>query len=171
MEERIIDPNRKERTVLYALSALAFVPVLIYCLSGQVDLLGVVAFFAACVTIPMASWDKPYVELLPEGVAVRAFWTKKTYYPWADIFQAGIIRSAAKKGPIEWMFPIVLLLPGASAVREKKETFFLDPNWNRRIMLPNTKEIREYVLTHYGPLNFNDIEKLNDWEKKYYHFD
>ena len=171
MEKCIIDPNRKGRMALYAVSALAFIPVMVYYLYGKNGLLGPIAFVVAFLTIPMASLDKPHVVLSPEGVVVRAVWTRKTLYPWKDLFQAGIIRSGAKRGGNEWLFPIVLLLPGAASIGTEKKNALLTPNWNRQVILPNTKEIREYVLTHYGPLDFNDIEKLNEWEKKYYHFD
>lgn len=87
----------------------------------------------------------------PEGVWVRVFW-KKRLYPWKDIAQAGIWWNQFAN--YYFQNQLVLLLPGGSRRRYRDKTFLLR-NPRKLLCLPPTDFNRNYVLKHYGPLDFN----------------
>ena len=171
MKENIVNPNKESRCTYLGISILGcgyFLGVYIMRPDIVWALLGCVLVIVALV---FSLANLPYVILSSEGVAVRFLLEKKVLYRWDELLQAGIIRTNAKRGSIEYVFPIVLLLPGGSVRNPEKDDNYLERNRFHKIVLPNKKEIREYVQTYYGPLDFNDIDKLNDWEKKAYKFD
>lgn len=95
-------------------------------------------------------YETAFVELSDEGIFVRVL-LKKQFYQWSEIPQAGIAWRAGGKGDPNWF---VILLPGGSPRKHKDITFFLR-NTTKLIRLPRTSEVRQYVIAHYGPLDFD----------------
>lgn len=96
-----------------------------------------------------ALYTAPAVTLGEEGIAVR-FWFRKRFYPWKEICQAGYLWS---RGNIGYYSELVLLLPGGSPRRNRDKTFRLR-NLGKIVRLPMDPEIVEYILAHYGLLDF-----------------
>ena len=171
MQEKIVDPNKKDRNSLYAISAFVFAMGMVFFLINSDKPLALMMPAVGILTIPLASLERPYAVLSPDGVSVRLFLKKETLYRWSELSQAGIQKTDAKKGGYEYEYAMILLLPNGSRRHAGGDKYFTTRNRFRMVRLPPTKDIREYVTKYYGPLDFNDFDKLNDWEKKYYNFD
>ena len=94
--------------------------------------------------------EYPRVVLLKEGVQVRILFRKKLY-PWEDIFQAGIAWHVGRSG---YYNDFVLVKRGGSRRRYKDKTFFLR-NMGKLIHIRNSKDVRDFVIQHHGPLDFD----------------
>ena len=92
----------------------------------------------------------PVLTLEETGVYVRFFF-KTRFIPWGDIRQAGILRTFMRYGYVK---DPVLLLPEGSPRRYRDKTFALR-NFGKLIHLPDSDEIRVFVVRHYGPLDFD----------------
>lgn len=93
-----------------------------------------------------------------EGVWCRVF-LKKRFYPWKELPQAGIWWNRGAN--YYFRNQLVLLLPGGSRRRYRDKTFRLR-NPRTLLTLPATDFNQRYVISHYGPLDFN----LTDGEKE-----
>ena len=92
----------------------------------------------------------PSVELTAEGITVRVL-IKKQFYKWTDIKQAGILY---RFGRGIWYNQMVLLKGNGSCRRYQDKTFLLR-NIGRVIPMEATPKIREFVISCYGPLDFD----------------
>lgn len=97
------------------------------------------------------------IWLTEEGVWV-CFVFRKRFFRWREFVQAGIeVRQLGKGDPV-WF---VLLLPGGSPRRYRDKTFFLRNPW-KILRLPNKPEIKDFVIHHYGPLDFDLSDGQNE---------
>ncbi len=90
------------------------------------------------------------VELDEQGVWVREVFGKRLY-PWSSIQQAGILY--IRRQYLFYNQP-VLLKPGGSPRKYKDKTFRWR-NIGKLIPLPYSQEVKQYIISHYGPLDFN----------------
>ena len=77
--------------------------------------------------------------------------------------RVGIRNTKASKVPVEYLFPVVIVLPGPFKQPLLQDLF-------QSLLIPSLPEIRKFITVHYGPLNFDDTDGLNSWEKQYYGF-
>lgn len=89
-------------------------------------------------------------ELTKEGVYIRPFLIRR-FYPWASIRQAGVLW---RMGRGVCYNELVLLKPGGSLRRYRDWSFSLR-NGFHLIRLGDNPAIRDYVIRHYGPLDFD----------------
>lgn len=75
-------------------------------------------------------------------------------FQWNQVVQVEILYRPwlYRRGDDENYFDI--LLPGGSPRRYRDKTFPYR-NIGKLVQLPNTPEIRDYVIRHYGPLDFD----------------
>lgn len=171
MGHKIVDPNRDDRySIRIAAGLLLLGAVGLLVIDRWMLPVTVVVFLTAGLIVLMGELERPFALLSPEGVCVRILFSKKTYQ-WKELLQAGVFRHQASKVRKEYLFPVILILPGGSARREGKDPFFMSRNLGHYILLPRTVQILDMVKAHYGQLDFDDVENLNSWEKKYYNFD
>lgn len=89
-------------------------------------------------------------ELTEEGVYVRHF-VRKRFYAWKDIKQAGILWRNTSKGSY---LQLILVKPGGS-LRKEGDEMFLWRNAFRLIHIPYSEPLLQYVISCYGPLDFD----------------
>lgn len=106
------------------------------------------SFLVGLVTI--FCYGTPVCLLDEKGVYVRFFF-KTRFVLWSDMKQAGILRTFMRYGYVK---DPVLLLPEGSPGRYKDKNFALR-NFRKLIHLPASEEVQEFVVKHYGPLDFN----------------
>lgn len=152
---KMIDPNRGVRRVLYALGGSVVLLGLILSVIEDWSVL-YVAIYAALGLIIMviSSMSFPYVELTPDGVLVR-FLIRKRHYFWSEIIRAGRFWRS-RKSPAQENFSLMLWCPIGKG---------------RAIRLPNERQIRLFIAEYYGPLDFDDYKGISSWEKKLYELD
>lgn len=92
----------------------------------------------------------PWITLTEDTIGVMVLF-KSRQYPWKSVCQIGILRLRR-----EWQeYPdFVILLPGGSPRKHNDRTFKIR-NFGKLIHIPNTPAIRQYIVAHYGPLDFN----------------
>ena len=93
----------------------------------------------------------PVVELTEEGIAFRILFRRR-YFPWEDILQAGILW---RRGKNSMYNELVLVIPGGSCRRYKDKLFLLRNPFTAIKMAYYNEEVRQFVVRHYGPLDFN----------------
>lgn len=91
----------------------------------------------------------PRVLLTGEGIWAQ-FLFRKLFYTWEEILQAGIEHRVGRGVPNP---DFILLLPGGS-LRRKKDRFFYLRNRRKILHICASDEIRNFVIEHYGPLDF-----------------
>lgn len=164
MEKVIHDPNRSDRWGYLLVGLFVCGLAAVVRISGPVYLaVALLAAFAGLLMIGIGLLSRPYVVLASNGITRRVFFRKK-FYRWDELEQVGIRNTKATRVPVEYLFPIVLVLPSKRKNPLMGDLF-------HSLVVPNRKEIREFVIACYGTLDFNDIDKLNDWERRYYQFD
>ena len=89
-------------------------------------------------------------EVTEDGVYVRHF-IRKRFYAWKDIRQAGILWRHASKGSY---LELILVKPGGS-LRKEGDEMFLWRNAFRLIHIPYREKLVHYVISCYGPLDFD----------------
>ena len=90
------------------------------------------------------------VTLSDEGVAIRVFVSTK-HYSWDEIVQAGVLWSTRQYRH----YNDLVLLPKTAVVCDYHIKMFAFKNQLKLIHLPYTLETVSYVLSHYGPLDFD----------------
>ena len=90
------------------------------------------------------------IVLLEEGVQARVLFRKKIY-AWKDIIQAGIVWRLGRSG---YYNDFVLVKQGGSRRRYKDKTFLMR-NSGKLIHINTSKDVRDFVIRHYGPLDFD----------------
>ena len=168
MEHRVVNPNESHRR------GVRQVGVFMCCLIGFMIVVDpdmwpvvIVAVFSTATLLIHLLFIRPFVVLDQSGVAVRYFF-RQQHYSWDAVERVGIAKLDAKKDPSEYLFPILIILPVEA---KQLPTILWRQKWARTVQLPNRPEIKDIISSCYGPLDFNDTDKLNDWQKKYYKFD
>ena len=156
MSAEIVNPWKGDRIALAVLGiyvsllgvalgvyARAWLPVILMPLIG----LSLVTTFAL---------DHPYVVLNDEGVTVRILVTKR-FLSWKYFRQAGICLFENKKpgGVSVKFYRIGLLMPGG-VPKWPGRRFQYTKNKLHVVLLPDTREIRDCVIAHYGLLDFDE---------------
>lgn len=90
------------------------------------------------------------VTLSDEGVAIRVF-VRTKHYSWDEIVQAGVLWSARQYRH----YNELVLLPETGVVCDHHKKMFVFKNQFQLIHLPYTPDTVSYVLSHYGPLDFD----------------
>lgn len=121
---------------------------------------GVLGEGTGCILLFGFSWmaaayfalsEFPCIEMGEEGVAFRVFLWKR-FYRWDEIQQAGILYRRAKQS---WYNELVLLTPKGSKRKYKDKLFLLRNPFTVIKVAYYNKEIHEFVVKHYGPLDFD----------------
>ena len=94
--------------------------------------------------------EVPRVWLSEEGILACIVFQKQ-FYSWHEIQQAGILYRIGRGA---WYNDLVLLKSTGSSRRYKDRTFLIR-NFGKTLHLAATQEVRDYVLRHYGPLDFD----------------
>ena len=161
MEQAIVDPNRSDRWSYFGMGGFLGVLSLILPFTNPAfPAVGVFALLGGLFMVVIGVFSRPYVVLDPKGVTYRRLLRKK-FYPWNEIVQVGIRNTKATKGPVEYLFVLVIVIPGPYRHPLLRDAF-------QSLLVPNQPEIRKFVAAHYGPLDFDDTDTLNNWEKRYY---
>ena len=90
------------------------------------------------------------VTLSDDGVSVRVF-VRTKHYSWDEIVQAGVLWRARQYSH----YNDLVLLPKTGAPGDHRKTAFMFKNKFHLIHLPYTPDALTYVLSHYGPLDFD----------------
>ena len=112
-------------------------------------LLGLLIAFVINASSVMMLVSIPKVILTDEGVITKAVF-KTRFYSWEVIKQAGIIYRTGKA-----ICNIMVLVPPKGSRRHYKDKTFFIRNIGKAVCFQVTDENREYVIQHYGPLDFN----------------
>ena len=113
-------------------------PILIWCVL-------ICLIYLCCGLVP-----RPIVKLSEKGVTVRVLLCSR-YYGWQELKQAGILSRMSKWRLYDQM---IFVKPNGSCRRYKDDTFRIR-NVGRLICFRVTEESKEYVIRHYGPLDFD----------------
>ena len=89
-------------------------------------------------------------ELTPEGVYVRGMFRKR-FYPWSSIRQAGVLWCQGRG----IQYNEIVLLKSSGSPRRYRDRWFLLRNPFKVIHIPCKEEIKQYIIKHYGPLDFD----------------
>lgn len=156
LPERIIHPWQKDRMVIAVLAiymsllglalgiyAGAWLPVVVMPLLG----LSFMAVFGL---------EFPDAVLSDAGVLYR-FLFRRHFLPWQEFIQAGICLFENKKagGVVIKSYKLGLLLPNGIPKRPGLR-FPQRVNRMNVVYLPDTPEIRDFVIAHYGLLDFDE---------------
>ena len=94
--------------------------------------------------------EVPRVWLSEEGVRTRIIFGIR-FYPWSEVQQAGILY---RMGRGVWYNDLVILGSNGLPRRYKDKTFLIR-NLGNTIHLSASREIRDFVIKHYGSLDFD----------------
>lgn len=90
------------------------------------------------------------VTLSEDGVLIRRLFVPR-FWSWDQISQAGILWGRKRYG----RYNDFVLLPHTGSPRRYRDKTFVLRNQFRLIHLPATADVRDYVVRHYGPLDFD----------------
>ncbi len=153
--DEIVDPNRGVRRVLYGLGGSCALLGFLFPMQTEGFWIGFSVFaLTGMMVVVMAAIGFPYVVLRHEGVMVR-FLFRKRHYRWSEIMEAGRYWRN-RKSPAKENFSLVLVCPLGKG---------------KKIQLPNEREIRLFILAHYGHLNYDNYKGISSYEKKIYKLD
>lgn len=163
MKSCIKDPLREVRIVLYVLAALVLVFSIVLVIIDSEEIWLLLVF--ASVYLPLlwvaSATAAPYVELSPEGITYRYFF-KKQEVSWDALVQVCFFLKIKLPG-------YSLILPGGVPYKKGQRYDLFDlRNPFRHIHLPNDPEIGEMIRTYYGEPDYDQLQDLNEWGKKYY---
>lgn len=153
--EIIVDPNRGVRRILCVLGGSCVLLGFLFPMQTEGFWIYFSVFtFVGMMVVIMAAIHFPYVVLSHEGVLVR-FLFRKRHYRWSEIMRSGRYWRNRKSSAKE-CFSLMLRCP----IGKGKE-----------IQLPNERQIRLFIVEHYGPLNFDEHKGISSYEKKTYKLD
>ena len=152
----MINPWKKERRIFGALGvALAAYGVVMGVRMGSwVTIMGMILF--GLIFVAVFGVEYPYAALNEAGVAYR-FVFQRRFLPWQEFIQAGICLFENKKagGVVIKSYKLGLLLPSGTPKRPGLR-FPQRVNRMKVVYLPDTPEIRDFVIAHYGLLDFDE---------------
>ena len=159
MEQTVKDPNGSDRRGCIGVGlAVLGMAVILLIADSALFLTAMVAIFGGLLIIGMGLLGRPYVVLDRNGLTCRRLFRKK-HFRWDEVAKAGIRKAKAYKVPVEYLFPVVIMLPGKPGRKLLCS-----------VVVPNRPEIRKLIAENRGPLDFDDTNNLNEWEKRYYGF-
>ena len=164
MKRTLVDPNRSDRWTYFGMGGFVCALSLVLPFTNPTfPWVGLAALFGGLFIIGIGVLTRPYVVLDRSGVTYR-FLLRKKFYRWDEVARVGIRNTKATKVPVEYLFALVIVFPGSPRYPLLWETF-------HSVLVPGHPEIRKFVEECYGPLDFNDINGLNDWQKRYFRFE
>lgn len=156
MSVEMIDPWLKHRRVFGVMGTiLAAYGVALGVYAGTwVPVAGMTLF--ALIFVTVFGMDYPYAAMSEVGVSFR-FVLVNRFVPWSEFRQAGICLFENKKatGIVHKSYRLGLLLPGGVPKTPGRRISYYK-NMGRIIYLPDTPEIRAFVIAHYGLLDFDE---------------
>lgn len=152
----IVNPWIKDRRVFGVLGVFVGVCGAIVGLVTGDWLAAAFTILIALVFVAGFSPDCPYVSMSEAGVTYR-FLLRRRFLLWKEIRQAGICLFETKKpgGIVHNSYKLGLLLPNGFP-KEPGQRISYYKNMGRIIYLPDTREIRDYIIAHYGLLDFDE---------------
>lgn len=152
----IINPWKKERKFFGAMGAIlaAYGVVMGVRMDSWVTIIGMPLF--GLIFVAVFGVEYPYAVLCEAGVTYR-FVFRPSFLPWKELIQVGICLFENKKagGVVLKSYKLGLLLPsGVPKMPGQRISYY--KNWGRIIYLPDTPEIRDYIIAHYGLLDFDE---------------
>ena len=134
--------------VMWSLPMFFFLLLIVETFPEALPVLAVQAVWSLLLYIGFLQY--PRILLFEEGVQVRVLFRKRLY-AWKDIVQAGIVWRLVRSG---YTNDFVLLKQGGSCRRYKDKTFLMR-NFGKLIHIRATKDVCDFVINHYGPLDFD----------------
>ena len=101
------------------------------------------------IAFPILYWY-PRVDLQPQGICVK-WWFRTRFYSWNAICQAGVSCFV----PRGYYINRLTLVPDGCSKRKYRDWLFHLRNFGKLIYIPYTPQTRNFVIAHYGPLDFN----------------
>ena len=154
MPQRIVDPNREKRLVWFTIAGLFFAwgmyIVIVERIPALLFLIIPFALIAVVVIVTMI----PYMILGSDGIVIRRFWRNQTI-PWTDVLKVEVNLVNPTKSELSIRYSICVRLQD---FRFPISFFFSMP-------------LYRFLKSYYGTFDSDEIEKLNQWERKYYHID
>ena len=145
------------RVLFGGMGCLFCVPVFLIIIAGERNeaylpgILFMTALMVACWLFSVYAWqqDAPG-EMTPEGIYVRVL-IRKRFYPWSSIRQAGVLWRMGKYD----RYNELILLKQNGSPRGYRDRRFLLRNLFKTIHIPYNDATKQYIIDHYGPLNFD----------------
>ena len=152
----IVNPWIEERRVFGVLGAFVGVCGAIVSLVTGDWLTAAFSILIALVFVVGFFTDYPYVSMNDAGVTFR-FLLRRRFLPWTEFRQAGVCLFQTRKpgGIVHNSYKLGLLLPnGVPKTPGQRISYY--KNMGRIIYLPDTRENRDYIIAHYGLLDFDE---------------
>ena len=163
MKQAITDPNRSDRWAYFAVGGfIGALSLILPFTNPALPVVGLAALLGGLFIAGIGVLTRPYVVLDQKGITYRLPF-RKNFCRWDEVAQVGIRNTKATKVPVEYLFPIVIVLPGLFKHVWLRDLF-------RTLLVPNRPEIQKYIGAYYGSLDFDDTDSLNNWQKQYYGF-
>ena len=127
--------------------------VLFWMLVAERDLYGLLALIIpifASLLLSLFLYTHPRVSLERQGVRVK-WWFRTRFYSWNAICQAGVSCFV----PRGYYINRLTLVPDGCSKRKYRDWLFYLRNFGKLIYIPYTPQTRNFVIAHYGPLDFN----------------
>ena len=173
LPDRIIDPNRDVRRIITGVCVVVISLGFAFLVSFPLDIAKLIylilLFVSGIGCILLCRLCYPYTVLSHEGVTTR-FLFKEKLYCWDEIIQVGRYWGD-RRSPASMRFQLVLVFTNGSPKQPGRDKRFFDRNLMKAVSLPNQREIRLFIEENYGPLNYDDYDCVNSWEKKAYKLD
>ena len=156
MDSEIVNPWKEDRTVLNVLGIYIGILGVAMGVYYRAWLPVIVLPLVGISLVTMISMDQPHVVLNDAGVAVR-FVVIRRFFTWAELQQAGICLFEIKKacGIVHKVYKMGLLLPNGVPKRPGQRISY-HKNMGRIVYLPDTQQIRDFVIAYYGLLDFDE---------------
>lgn len=106
-------------------------------------------FWFGCVFLVVREF--PCVELTEQGVAARVLFLAR-HYTWREIKQAGVLYRLGRGVHYN---ELVFVTPKGSRRRHRDRSFLLRNPFTLIMMPYYSEELRQLVVEHYGPLDFD----------------
>lgn len=95
-------------------------------------------------------YSQASVSLSDQDISVRVF-LKTKHYSWDEIVQAGVLWRTKKYSHEN----VLVLLPKTGTPGDPQDKMYIFRNQFHLIQLPCTPDTIAYILSHYGPLDFD----------------
>ena len=156
LPSKIINPWKKDRRIFGTMGAVlaAYGVVMGIRMGSWLAIVGMPLF--GLLFVAVFGMEYPYAVLEEAGVTYR-FLFRTGFLPWKDFLQAGICLFENKKagGVVIKSYKLGLLLPGGTPKRPGLR-FPQRVNRLKVVYLPDTPQIRDFVIAHYGLLDFDE---------------
>lgn len=152
----IVNPWGEERRVFGVVGAFVGVCGAIVGLVTGDWLVAAFSILIALVFVAGFFTDYPYVSMNDAGVTFR-FLLRRQFLPWPEFRQAGVCLFQTRKpgGIVHNSYKLGLLLPNG-VPKMPGQRISYHRNLGCILYLPDTRQIRDYIIAHYGLLDFDE---------------